>query len=53
MDLITFIMKNNCEALNEADDHPFAQCLTSAGGYLESDCDEQVFFFYILSYIDL
>lgn len=42
MDLISFILKSNCEALNESDDHPFVHCLTSAGGYLESDCDEQV-----------
>lgn len=42
MDLNSFIQKNQCEALNEADDHPLAHCLTSQGGYLESDCDEQV-----------
>jgi PITH domain len=42
MDLNTFIMKQECECMNESDDHPFAHCLTSAGGFLESDCDEQV-----------
>ncbi|XP_045456173.1 thioredoxin-like protein 1 [Melitaea cinxia] len=42
MDLGTFIVKNECECLNEADDHPLAHCLTSGGGYLESDCDEQL-----------
>lgn len=43
MDLITFIMKSQCETLNEADEHPLEHCLTSEGGYLQSDCDEQVF----------
>uniref|UniRef100_A0A224XUU3 Putative thioredoxin-like protein n=1 Tax=Panstrongylus lignarius TaxID=156445 RepID=A0A224XUU3_9HEMI len=42
MDLLSFIMKNQCEALNESDEHPLVQCLSSAGGYLESDCDEQL-----------
>ncbi|KAG7210197.1 hypothetical protein KM043_011752 [Ampulex compressa] len=42
MDLVTFITKSQCECLNESDDHNFAQCLTSDGGYLESDCDEQL-----------
>ena len=42
MDLSPFINKSGCECLNEADDHPLAHCLTSKGGYLESDCDEQV-----------
>ncbi|XP_014270327.1 thioredoxin-like protein 1 [Halyomorpha halys] len=42
MDLISFILKSNCESLNESDEHPFVHCLTSAGGYLESDCDEQL-----------
>lgn len=30
------------ECLNEADDHPLAHCLTEQGGYLASDCDEQL-----------
>lgn len=42
MDLSTFINKSGCECLNEADDHPLAHCLTAKGGYLESDCDEQL-----------
>jgi len=42
MDLLSFISKSGCECLNEADDHVLADCLTSKGGYLESDCDEQV-----------
>jgi len=43
IDLATFITKNGCECLNESDDHPLEGCLTSNPGYLESDCDEQVF----------
>lgn len=42
MDLSPFINKSGCECLNEADDHPLAHCLTPKGGYLESDCDEQL-----------
>ncbi|XP_015603879.1 thioredoxin-like protein 1 [Cephus cinctus] len=42
MDLSTFIMKAQCECLNESDEHFFAHCLTSEDGYLESDCDEQL-----------
>ncbi|KAH3873149.1 thioredoxin-like protein 1 [Dreissena polymorpha] len=42
MDLGTFINKSGCECLNEADEHPLAHCLTTKGGYLESDCDEQI-----------
>nr|CAD7458387.1 unnamed protein product [Timema tahoe] len=42
MDLSTFIYKQQCECLNESDDHPFVNCLTSSGGFLESDCDEQL-----------
>lgn len=41
MDLTSFIQKADSECLNESDDHPFAHCLTS-GGYLQSDCDEQL-----------
>lgn len=37
-----FIAKNQCECLNEADDHTLAHALTSGGGYLQSDCDEQL-----------
>ena len=42
MDLITMINKGGCECLNEADEHPLDHALTNKGGYLESDCDEQV-----------
>lgn len=42
MDLTTFIMKQQCECLNESDEHPLAHCLTAAGGFLQSDCDEQL-----------
>uniref|UniRef100_V5GYT8 Thioredoxin-like protein n=1 Tax=Anoplophora glabripennis TaxID=217634 RepID=V5GYT8_ANOGL len=42
MDLSPFITKSQSECLNESDDHPFAHCLTSEGGYLQSDCDEQL-----------
>ena len=30
------------ECLNEADDHPLVHCLADNGGYLASDCDEQL-----------
>lgn len=42
MDLNTFLDKNACECLNEDDDHPYTHCLTSGGGFLQSDCDEQL-----------
>ncbi|XP_011494907.1 PREDICTED: thioredoxin-like protein 1 [Ceratosolen solmsi marchali] len=42
IDLNSFIMQAQCECLNESDDHSFAHCLSSHGGYLESDCDEQL-----------
>jgi len=42
LDLLTFIDKSKSECLNEDDDHPYAHCLTSAGGFLQSDCDEQI-----------
>ncbi|XP_017479593.1 PREDICTED: thioredoxin-like protein 1 [Rhagoletis zephyria] len=42
MELNTFISKQECECLNEADDHCLNHCLTSNGGYLQSDCDEQL-----------
>jgi hypothetical protein len=42
MDLNTFIMKNMCECLNEADDHTLEHALTSGGGFLASDVDEQL-----------
>ena len=42
MDLATFINKAGSECLNEDDDHPYGHCLTSGGGFLQSDCDEQL-----------
>lgn len=42
MDLSTLIMKNMCECLNESDDHTLEHALSSGGGYLESDVDEQL-----------
>ncbi|EAA11972.3 AGAP005462-PA [Anopheles gambiae str. PEST] len=42
LDLNTFIQKNQCECLNEADDHPWTNALTASGGHLASDCDEQL-----------
>jgi len=42
MELNTFISKQECECLNEADDHNLKHALASAGGYLQSDCDEQL-----------
>ncbi|XP_050544223.1 thioredoxin-like protein 1 [Daktulosphaira vitifoliae] len=41
IDLSSFIMKNQCEALNDADDHPLA-ALLEGRGYMESDCDSQL-----------
>ncbi|CAB3370249.1 Hypothetical predicted protein [Cloeon dipterum] len=42
MDLNTFILKQQCECMNESDEHPLADCLTSSSEFLESDCDEQL-----------
>jgi len=42
MDLATFVDKKESECLNEDDDHPYDHCLTSGGGFLQSDCDEQL-----------
>lgn len=42
MDLNTFINKSQSECLNESDEHPFSHCLTNGGGFLQSDCDEQL-----------
>lgn len=42
MDLSTLIMKNMCECLNESDDHILEHALSSGGGYLASDVDEQL-----------
>jgi len=40
--LMPFIDSSLSECLNEADEHNYKHCLTSGGGYLESDCDEQL-----------
>lgn len=42
MDLNSFIQKNQCECLNESDDHPMVHCLTTSAGFLKSDVDEQL-----------
>lgn len=42
MDINGFILKNDCECLNETDDHPMVHAFTNGGGYLQSDCDEQL-----------
>lgn len=42
LDLATFIQKNQCECLNEADDHPMVNAFSSGPGHLASDCDEQL-----------
>jgi len=42
MDLTPFVVKGECECLNESDDHCFEHCLTADGRYLRSDCDEQL-----------
>ena len=42
MDLASMLNKSGCECLNESDDHTLEHALNPKGGYLESDCDEQV-----------
>jgi len=42
MDLNTFIDKAQSECLNEDDEHPYGHCLAGGGGFLQSDCDEQL-----------
>lgn len=42
MDLSSFISSKGCECLNESDEHTLEHALSSKGGYLESDCDEQL-----------
>jgi hypothetical protein len=46
MDLGSFISSKGCECLNESDEHTLEHGLSSKGGYLESDCDEQVIIHY-------
>ncbi|GJQ66051.1 hypothetical protein Trydic_g4139 [Trypoxylus dichotomus] len=42
MDLSPFILKAQCECLNEDDEHPLSNALAAEGGFLQSDCDEQL-----------
>jgi len=42
MDLSSFISKSESECLNESDDHTMDHALNPKGGFLESDCDEQL-----------
>lgn len=42
MDLFPFILKAQCECLNENDEYPLTNALAAGGGFLQSDCDEQV-----------
>jgi len=42
MDLSPFLCKNQSECLNQNDDHPLDSCLSQEGGFLQSDCDEQL-----------
>jgi len=42
MDLTSMIFKSRCECLNASDDHILEHAFTTKGGYLESDCDEQL-----------
>jgi len=42
MDLDTLLDKSLSECLNQADDHPYEHAMTDGGGFLESDCDEQL-----------
>lgn len=42
MNLSSFILKGQCEALNDADEHPLTQFLENPNSYLESDCDAQL-----------
>lgn len=40
--LSSFILKSQCEALNESDDHPLLPFLETPNKHLESDCDPQL-----------
>ena len=41
-DLVSYISEKDSECLNEDDDHPYGHCLNEGGGFLQSDCDEQL-----------
>lgn len=40
--LSSFILKSQCEALNDSDDHSLLPFLENPNNYLESDCDSQL-----------
>lgn len=42
LDLTAYIDQSGTECLNESDDHKLPHALDAKGGYLESDCDEQL-----------
>lgn len=42
MDLQSLFDKSGCECLNESDEHPLEHALTTKGGFMQSDCDEQL-----------
>ncbi|XP_055382555.1 thioredoxin-like protein 1 [Condylostylus longicornis] len=42
LELNAFIQKDQCECLNESDDHPLQHCLTNVPGFLQSDVDEEL-----------
>lgn len=42
IDLTSEINMSGVECLNESDDHPLQHALSNQGGYLASDCDEQL-----------
>lgn len=45
LDLVPFLMKADCECLNESDGHMLGDCLNAnPQSYLESDCDPQLIF---------
>ena len=53
VDLAKYLNKPGCECFNEADDHPYAHALTPGGGYLESDCDEQLILSLAFNQVDM
>lgn len=42
IDLIPFVLKNECECLNESDSHPLTNVFDENEEYLQSDFDEQL-----------
>jgi len=37
-----YVDSSASECLNEDDEHPYKHAMTSEGGFLQSDCDEQL-----------